>query len=73
MKYKVSPFIIMALMGMSAMNKFGKIEIDELAMHLKLSKRTLEQEYKLVKYKISSLSRRLRNQVIYEYEKQRAK
>ena len=42
---------------------------DELNMWLRLSGRTLEQEYNLIIQKESGLSVRLRNQVICRYEK----
>ena len=68
---KINPYVAMAMMlGLVNYNEFIKDSptIDELTIQLKFRKRSLEQEYNLVKQKKSSLSKRLRNQVIYRYE-----
>lgn len=56
-------------LGINPLYRSHEYQEDKLNIHLRINNRTLEEEYKLVQQKRSGLSARMRDEVVYRYEK----
>ena len=69
MKSKLNPLLLAMMYGMGTSLFRNKPQEDELSQYFRIYNTTLEKEYNLIQQKKSGLSTRLRNEVIYMYEK----